>query len=539
MKSLEIAKKFDLLAKLMELHNHNTFKIKSYANAYLILKKIDKNIDLSNINDLEGYAGLGKSIIEKTRELLSTGTLNALEELYSMTPDGVIEMLSIRGLGPKKVQVIWKEMDIKTVGELIYACSENRLVNYTGFGVKTQSEIEEKAKYFLQSKNSYLFAHVIDISDELINLLHVRLPQESFLISGDVYRKMPVVNSIDIITNAKDDEILQLLPEISIQEESKYYRGILIRFINSDNPYKTQFDHSLSADFHAMLNIPEQKYASEKEIFKTIKLPYIPQECREFSEALEWFKNPDYQLIEAKNIQGVIHAHSTYSDGLHTLEEMSMYAQKLGYKYLAITDHSKAAGYAQGLNEENVMRQWEEIDGLNIKYKKDDFQILKGIEADILSNGELDYSDAFNKGFDLIIASVHSVLNMDEKTATQRIIRAVENPRTHILGHPSGRLLLSRKGYPLDYRKVIDACASNGVAIEINANPQRLDLDWTWVKIAKDKGVKIAINPDAHHMHAIDYIKYGVIMARKAGLETTDCINCLPLDELWAWLKRK
>ena len=243
-----------------------------------------------------------------------------------------------------------------------------------------------------------------------------------------------------------------------------------------------------------------------------------------------------YPLIENDDIRGVVHNHSTYSDGMNTMEEMLLAAKDAGYSYMLMTDHSKSAFYANGLKVERLVEQWEEIDALNKKYP--DFTLLKGIECDILSDGSLDYDDEVLKKFDAIIASVHSNLRMDEEKATNRILKAIENPYTSILGHPTGRLLLSRKGYPLDHKKIIDACAANHVQIELNANPWRLDLDPAWIPYAMEKGVKISINPDAHSVKGIDDIKYGVLAAQSGGLTKDACLNASELDDFMGLIKK-
>jgi DNA polymerase (family 10) len=264
----------------------------------------------------------------------------------------------------------------------------------------------------------------------------------------------------------------------------------------------------------------------EKAVFERAGMPFIAPELRESGQVLEWARQGRLPaLITEADIKGVVHAHSTYSDGLHSLRDMALHARALGYGYLVISDHSKSAFYANGLQPERVMQQWAEIDELNAELAP--FRIFKSIESDILNDGSLDYEADILARFDCIIASVHSNLRMDEDKATQRLITAIENPYTTILGHPTGRLLLSRKGYPIDHRRVIDACAANRVAIEINANPYRLDLDWQWIPYALEKGVKLCVNPDAHSKDGIRDIHYGVCAARKGGLSAAECLNAL------------
>ncbi|MBK8888766.1 MAG: DNA polymerase/3'-5' exonuclease PolX [Saprospiraceae bacterium] len=536
----QIAGKFDLLAKLMELHDDNPFKIKTYANAYLSLRKLEGNLAEMSKAELASIKGVGSTVADKIKELVETGEMKALEKFREMTPEGIQQMLSIKGLGPKKVKQIWKEMEIETIGELLYACNENRLVAYSGFGPKIQADIIEKLEYFQASQGKFLYAHVHKQAEKCLELIKTKQTSTKIEICGDVRRMMPEVKGIELLSDAA---LVDIFPEIESMEyidDQWYFMAIPIFIYVSES---ARFDQELfrlncSESFFSAFSNEELSVGDDQLIFKNKGLPFIPAEFREHTDALS--KNESYiqNLIEVEDIQGIVHNHSTYSDGLHTLKEMADYVRDSGFKYFVISDHSKSAGYASGLNEESVLMQWNEIENLNNQFA-DGFKIYKGIESDILTDGSLDYSDDILAGFDLVIASVHSVLNMDEEKATRRLITAIENPYTRILGHPTGRLLLARRGYPVDYKKVIDACAANNVVIELNANPQRLDLDWTWIPYALDKHVKVAINPDAHSKESIHYIKYGVAAARKGGLTKDMCLNTMNKEAFDQWLSRK
>ncbi len=536
----QIAGKFDLLAKLMELHDDNPFKIKTYANAYLSLRKLEGNLAEMSKAELASIKGVGSTVADKIKELIETGEMVALEKFREMTPEGVQQMLSIKGLGPKKVKQIWKEMEIETIGELLYACNENRLVSYSGFGPKIQADIIEKLEYFQASQGKFLYAHVHKQAEKCLQIFGAKLPETRIAICGDVRRMMPEVKGIELLSDAA---LVDIFPEIESMEyidDQWYFMAIPIFIYVTESE---RFDQELfrlnsSESFYVAFSNEELSVGDDQMIFKNKGLPFIPAEFREHTDALS--KNESYiqNLIEVEDIQGIVHNHSTYSDGLHTLKEMADYVRDSGFKYFVISDHSKSAGYASGLNEESVLMQWNEIENLNNQYA-DGFKIYKGIESDILTDGSLDYSDDILAGFDLVIASVHSGLNMDEEKATRRLITAIENPYTRILGHPTGRLLLARRGYLVDYKKVIDACAANNVFIELNANPQRLDLDWTWIPYALDKHVKVSINPDAHSKESIHYIKYGVAAARKGGLTKDMCLNTLNKEAFDLWLSRK
>jgi DNA polymerase (family 10) len=536
-----IARSFNTLGKLMELHGENIFKIRSYYAAYNTLRRIEKPFHEMSDNELLNLPSIGQTIVDKIRQLDAEGNLKALERYKSITPIGVQQMLEIRGLGPKKVFEIWKNMEIESIGDLILACNENRLVKFKGFGLKTQETIQKNLEYYVASQGKYLFANVIDEANELLFKLREVYPEAEFKLTGDIARKMPEVEGIELIST--EEEInLEFIGMIKDEETGEFiYKGYpaFIEFVNPDTFGTEIFMRNASQEFIDTIGVTyNDQYAYEEDLLDAFEMSNIPYEYRETSKAANLALNGIIpNLIETEDIKGLIHSHSTYSDGLHTLREMTNKASQSGYDYFVITDHSKTASYANGLEIERVEMQWREIEELNQKFN--DFTIFKGIESDILSDGSLDYPEEILKGFEVVIASVHSNLNMDETTATKRIINAIENKYTKILGHPTGRLLLGRKGYPIDHKKVIDASAANHVCIEINANPQRLDLDWKWIDYAMEKGVLISINPDAHSMDQIDYIKYGVAVARKGGLTKQMCLNCLNISEFENWIALK
>ncbi len=546
----DIAKEFQFLGNIMELHGENTFKIRSYKNAYLALRKLDRPLAEMDETEISSIKGIGKAITGKIKELLDSGAMATLERYKSQTPEGVQEMLNIKGFGPKKIAVIWKELGVESIGELLYAVNENRLIELKGFGKKTQDDLKKKLEYYQKSRHLFHFATLEAEALPLLEELSGLLPGPIEL-TGAIRRKANTLSAIELIAAGGASELMSVLEKVGLQQIEEKEESITaltnnelpvtVHLCRADNFGSKQFRHSASKDF---LQAFIQKYEGvdfrhlekEEQVFEKVQLPYIAPELREQDWALELAEQnqlPD--LIEEKDIKGVIHAHSTYSDGLHTLREMAEYCRDQGYEYLGITDHSQSAFYANGLKEDRVLQQFQEIDQLNQELAP--FKIFKGIESDILNDGRLDYDDALLAKFDFIIASVHSNLRMDEAKATQRIITAVENPHTTMLGHPTGRLLLSREGYPLDHKKVIDACAANGVIIELNANPYRLDLDWTWIPYALEKGVKIAINPDAHSKAGVHHIRYGVASARKGGLGKKDCVNCRSAAEFSQGIK--
>lgn len=542
MNNKDIAKQFNLLAKLMELHEENPFKIRSYENAYLSLRKLEGDLSSMSHGEISAIPGVGDAITKKIEELLQTGKMQTLEKYKSMTPPGVQEMLSIRGVGPKKIKQLWKELGITSVGELLYACNENRLIEVKGFGQKSQEEIRKKVEFFVGAQGRFLYSVVEKPAMELIQTLQNMFPEELFSMSGMLRRQMPEVEGIEIQSTMQLENITEKPGTISLDADTNQWSyadlPILWTFVPKTRYYSELFKNSASEAFLMEYGDIPEDVLSEEEIFEKSGIQYITPEYRETAQAVIQARKhilPD--LIEVKDIRGILHNHSTYSDGLYSLKDMADYVQSCGFEYFLISDHSRSATYAQGLSIERVLMQFEEIDELNKTYQ--DFKIYKGIESDILGDGDLDYPEEILRMFDVVIASVHSNLNMDIDKATQRLLKAVENKYTRILGHPTGRLLLAREGYPLDHKKIIDACAAHDVVIELNANPQRLDLDWTWVDYAMQKGVRIAINPDAHSIESIHYIKYGVIAARKGGLTPEMCLNTLSKPDFEDWVKHK
>ncbi len=543
MTNKQIANAFSDLADIMELHNENPFKISSYRNAYVTLRKQDAPITDMSRKELDAIKGVGKAIGDKIEELIGTGHLQTYQKYAETTPSGVIDMLNINGFGPKKVFQAWQSLGIESAGELLYACNENRLIELKGFGKKTQEEVRKNTEYYLKSKKSQLWVTVNSEAKVIIAHIQAKLKNISIDEVGALRRLCPTLEAIDLLITTRDsiesifdNDILTLLEKKENSYICKNANGFSVNIYTAtpEQHGSKLFDYTGNDIFLKAFSdiFPEkdfQRIGTEENVFKTAILPFIAPELRENAAVIRQAQeNKLPKLITPGDIKGVIHTHTFYSDGMNTVAEMAHHAQKKGYAYIGITDHSKSAFYANGLKEDRVQEQWREIDTVNAGLFN--FKILKGIESDILYEGGLDYADDVLRGFDFVIASVHSQLKMNEEKATARLIKAIENPYTTILGHPTGRLLLSREGYPIDHKKVIDACAANKVSIELNANPYRLDLDWTWIQYAREKNVYVAINPDAHSCAGIDDLLYGIFTARKGGLDAEGCLNCLSLD---------
>ena len=540
MTNKEIARYINKLGKIMELHDENPFKIRSYYSAYNVLRKIEKPLAEMSEDELSSIPGVGKAISSKILELNATGKLTTFEKYADITPDGIIEMLGVRGFGPKKIKVVWRELGIESIGELLYACNENRLISLKGFGAKTQESLKNQLQYFIDSQGKYLYGYIEDEALSLLHNLKKQFPNHKHEITGGLKQKNPIVPGIEIISTIKSDDLTtDILKDLQLEiNEEQYYFGeypVYLYFTKSEDFVWDSFIQSSSEGFIDAFQGQPGSYIDEKSLFDAHDLPYIIPELREDPFIIDIAENGDLpNVIDYLDLKGVIHSHSTYSDGVHSLKEMSEHSILLGLQYLVNSDHSKAAFYANGLTEDIVLKQFEEIDELNSK--NHNFRIFKGIEADILSDGSMDYGNDFLKNFEVVIASIHSNLKMDEDKANRRLIAAIENPHTHILGHPTGRLLLSREGYPIDHMKIIDACAANNMVIELNANPLRLDLDWTWIGYALEREVMISINPDSHSKHQIEFMKFGVNVARKAGLTQDMCLNAMDLSQFQNWI---
>ncbi|MFE7085873.1 helix-hairpin-helix domain-containing protein [Sphingobacterium spiritivorum] len=542
-----IAKLFKLGSQLMELHNENPFRAKAMASASFKIDKLPFAAATATVEDLSAQQGIGKGTAEKIQEIIQTGSFAELDQLIANTPPGLLDMLQIKGLGPKKILIIWQELGIESVGELYYACNENRLVEAKGFGLKTQEDIKKNIEFSIANQGWFLYAKVLPSAEAILNKLRNALPEDTAVsYTGAFRRKVEILDRVDFLLSTSTEElqkVLATIPDIQIQEQTpdqievKDNNGFLFRFLSTDpENFANTLLETTGSELHIQqleaIQQPLPAASTEAGIYQLLGLAYIEPELREGLDEIQKAKTDTLpQLITFEELKGTVHNHSTYSDGVHSLAEMARYCKEnLGLEYFGICDHSRTAVYANGLSIDRLEQQWKEVDALNEKMAP--FRIFKGIESDILSDGSLDYPNEILTKFDFVVASVHSNLKMNEEKATDRLIKAIENPYTTILGHPTGRLLLSRSGYPLDFKKIIDACAANQVVIEINANPLRLDLDWRWHRYAIEKGVLLSINPDAHRTEGLLDMHYGIYVARKGGVSAENCLNARSVTEI-------
>ena len=558
------AQQFQLLAKLMELHGESSYRIKSYNNAYRIIRGVTEPVGEMTLVQLKSIKGIGDAIGQKVLELQRSGTMTLLEEYRQQTPPGILQLLGIKGLGVKKVLTLWQELGILSPGELLHACQENRLIALKGFGAKTQATIQKQLNYYFRSLDKRHYAVFEEVAEDLILDLQDALETELVQITGQMRRLNPILKAMAILIGRHDIEavfeagLLVLerkdeqapvyhcktpegdLPVILCTSDPAFFGYNLLRTTGPESFNALLFEQLYDPAVDWRHNNPSQlKDWSEAQILEQAGLPWVAPEIRDVPKIGLQLQQQQTapKLIQVTDLKGIVHAHSTWSDGANSIEDLARYVQEQGYEYLGLTDHSRSAFYANGLSAERVKEQWAEIDALNEKMAP--FRIFKGIESDILYDGSLDYDASVLAGFDFVIASIHSTLRMDEQRATERLITAIRNPYTRILGHPTGRLLLSRQGYPIDHKAVIEACAAHDVVIELNANPLRLDLDHTWIPYALQRGVRIAICPDAHSLNGVHDVHYGTLVARKGLLTPEACLTAWDLEAFETWTKAK
>ena len=553
---------------LLELSGANPFRVRAYTNAVRALESLEIPLDeLIAANTLTKVKGIGKSVAELVIEFAETGTAVAYVELRATVPAGLLDMLRVPGLGPRKIIAIREALGIHELDGLAKACFEGQLAGLKGFGKKTQENILKGIEY-IRAHQSHFRADVArEGAQELLKTLY-ELPQSQRVeIAGSLRRAKETVKDVDfVVSSDAPQEISDAfvahpdVAEVIARGDTKS----AVRLINgmqadlrvvTDREFPYILHHFTGSKEHNValrtraqergLKINEYGLYRGKEriecvdetaFFAAMDLAYIPPELREgIGEIQAAAEDALPTLVTAADIRGMLHVHSTYSDGADTLETMAEAVRARGYEYLGIADHSQSAAYAGGLRTDAVKRQWDEIDQLNEKLAP--FRIFKGIESDILGDGSLDYTDDILQQFEYIVVSVHSQFNLDREKMTARIVRAIEHPAATIVGHLTGRLLLDREGYDVDVDQIIEAAARNRVAIEINAHPARLDIDWRHVKKARDKGVQIAINTDAHSIGGLDNLSYGIGIGRKGWLRAEDVPNVLDCEAIASWFQ--
>lgn len=568
MNKKDIATILQEISTLLQLKGENEFKARAYSNAARAIEMLNENIhELVEKEKIKDIKGIGKTLADNIIEMVTTKDLAYYHELKASIPAGLLEMLKIPTLGPKKVYRLYNELEIKTLGELEYACRENRLVELKGFGKKSQENVLRGLEELKKNRGKFLFSDAYSQAISLLNSLKKCPEVIDISLAGSLRRGKEVIKDIDLaVSSQKPAEVrkffinLPPVEEILVQGNTKtsvkLHTGINVDLrVVTPEEYPSTLHYLTGSKEHNTvlrkrakdLGFKLNEYGifkgdkkiptgNEREFFEILGLQYIPPELRENRGEIEKAQRKEaFDLVVADDLQGIFHVHTTYSDGAHTIPEMVQEAKALGYKYLGISDHSQSARYAGGLTIDEIKRQEEEIKEINATEK--DFKVFFGIEADILPDGSLDYPEEILKLFDFVIASIHSGFNITGDKATERIIKALQNPYVTMLGHPTGRLLLGRKGYEPNMEEIIEKARENNVIIEFNTSPYRLDIDWRYLPYAKDKGVKISLNPDAHRKEMINDIFLGVKLARKGWLSKEDIFNCWPVEKVESFLR--
>ena len=578
----EIANVLTEIGLLLELKGENPFKVRAYQSGARVLESLEEAelARLIGANELLTVKGIGDALAQKITELYQTGRLSFFENLKASVQPGLVELLEIPSLGPKKIKVLFDTLGVNSIATLTAACADGRVAELAGFGAKTQ----EKILAGIKNREAYGRRHVwweaASVAQPIVEGLRA-LPQVIRAeAAGSLRRGLETVGDLDFIVAASEIEPVVVwfvgLPgvrEVSARGETKasvrFENGLQadLRIVPDDqfvfalHHFTGSKDHNVQMRQRALargLSLSEwgllpaegegtvktkaedrtRRTAAntEDDLFAALGLKFIPPELREGLGEIEAAERDALpQLIEARDLRGAFHCHTTASDGRNTLLEMVGAAQTLGWEYLGIADHSKSSIQANGLTEERLLRQIDEIAALNasLRFKT---HVFAGTECDILPDGGLDFDDSTLEKLDYVVASIHAGFSQDEAAMTARIIRAIEHPRTTMLGHLTGRLLLRREGYRVDVAKIIDAAIAHGVVIELNASPWRLELDWRHWRKAAERGVLCAINPDAHDTTGLMHVRAGVNSARKGWLTKSQVLNSRPLSEVQAYL---
>tara|TARA_Y100001968_G_C19437118_1_gene760352 strand:- start:1559 stop:3304 length:1746 start_codon:yes stop_codon:yes gene_type:complete len=563
----------------LELKGENPFKTRAYVNGARIIEGLTEPLEtLIKEERLGEIKGIGGALVEKITELVETGKLEYYEELKGSIPPGLIEMLDINGMGPKKVKAVHEKLKIKTIKQLENACKKGELAELDGFGKKSEEKILEGIEFKRHHASHHHRHKMLLVAEPILGDLRSHPDVIRCDIAGSLRRGKEVSGDIDFLVSAKKSEniikafttqegILSILAsgntkasvlleggiqaDLRVVDDSEF-ASALAYFTGSKEHNIVMRSRAISRGLrlneYGLFKSNEEtrdpklrlKCKTEEDIFSALDLAYVPPELREDRGEFEAAENNNIpQLIEWTHLKGSLHNHSNWSDGKETLEEIATHMSGLGLAYWAITDHSKASFQANGLDSDRVKKQIKDITTLNKKLEDEgtDFRLLSGIEVDVLKKG-LDFDDELLNKLEVVVASMH-LAGSDEKDNTKRLIKAAENPNVHMLGHLSGRLLLERGPQKLNQLAVIDACAETGTWIELNANPYRLDLDWRHWQYAKTQGVKCVINCDAHRIEHAGFLRIGTDIARKGWLTKSDVINTLPLPKLLNELKRK
>lgn len=558
MNNYAVARTFERIADLMEIKGENPFKVRAYRQASQTMQELTESLEvLAERGDLKGIPGVGDAIASKTRDILATGTTGLLDELRGEIPESLIELLALPGFGVKKVQAVWRGLDVRTPADLLRAAQQQKLRTLPGFTARTEATLQEAITAHWRRLREEPVGIALPDTESLVEEMLGSGAFSRVELVGALRRRKDTVPMRTLLAVAAD---LERLPAELRTHNAPGDRD-LVRLVTRTGGSVTAWlcTDARFGQYLALLTGSEAHVehlraraaargrsldtddwgTTEEEVYAQLGLPWIPPEMREDRGEFDVAEAGSLpRLVKSGDYRGCLHAHTTWSDGLADVGAMAEAARRLGYAYHAVTDHSKALTVARGLDEARVLAQQQEIASLNAGFA-DGFRVLSGIECDILADGTLDLSLEVLDRLDVVVASVHLHRKQDEATMTARIVRALESGVVDILGHPTGRLLGARDPYPLDVERVIRAAIANQVALEINAYPDRLDLDDVWARRAHELGAVLSINPDAHRPEHLALLRHGMGQARRAWLTPEAVINCWPPDRLFDWLRHR
>jgi DNA polymerase (family 10) len=574
----EVAAALDEIGTLLELQGESPFRTNAYHNGARAVQQIEGDLkELVAAGKLVGIRGIGEALRDKITTLVTTGKLPYLDDLRAAVPPGLVEMLRLPGVGPKKIKLLHDTLGIDTIPKLQAACESGEVAKLKGFGAKSQEKILDGIRFLGTVGNRVLFAEAYPLGLALLEQIRKMPGVTAAELGGSLRRRRDTVKDIDIVCAASDagpimerfvklPEVMQVVGQgptkssiVAGYDTGHGHKVVLnadLRVVTAEQfPFAVVYftgskehnirlrqraiDRGLSLNEYALAGEKKNvKCADEAAVYQALDLEWLPPEMREDTGEIELAeKSAPPRLLEPGDIRGVFHNHTTASDGTASLEEMALAAKKLGYEFFGVGDHSRSLTVANGLSPERVRAQWAEADALNAKLKG--VRILKGTECDILLDGTLDFDDDLLAGFDYVVASVHSHFALPEEEQTERICKALSHPAVTMLGHATGRLLLRREGYKVNIERVLQAAAKHRKMIEINAQPSRLDLDWTHVKRAKSFGIPLVINPDAHSTGELSLVPFGVNVARRGWLTKDDVFNTRPVGEVMKELEKR
>lgn len=572
LKNLELSRIFEQIARILKIKGENPFKIRAYEKITLVLENLP--IDIETIyyqGGLSNIPGVGTGIAKKIEEFLTTGKLEYYEKLKETIPSGVIELLDISEVGPKTAKLLYEQLDIDNIEKLEKAVRQHQIKDLPGMGEKSETNILRGIGLYKRRKERFLLGLALPLAEEIVKNLSRLDETDKISFAGSLRRKKETIGDIDIlVTSQKPEKIMktfisfphvrEILAEgptkssvitkddihIDVRVVEPISFGAALQYFTGSKAHNIKLrelavKRSLKINEYGVFDVKTDRRVAgerEEEIYQILNLPFIPPELREDrGEIKAAQENKLPKLMEYSQIKGDLHLHTKWSDGAHTIRQMAEAAKKRGYKYIAITEHSQSLKFAGGLTEERLKEQIEEIQKLNREF--DGFTILTGIEVDIKSDDSLDFSDEILSRLDIVIAAIHSGFKQESKIITERLVGAMQNRFVSIIAHPTGRLIGYRESYQVDINKMMNIAAETGTILEINAYPERLDLNDVYCRMAKEKGVQLAIETDAHSIDGLEFMNLGVDVARRGWLEEKDIINTLPLDKLVKRLKNK